>query len=79
MILDAFAEASVFLFSTRALRRRRLRPNQESAGVLLKPSAYLSLSGQRRGGIGKAKEGIDADLSLIVVDDLSLPVGATRA
>ena len=45
--------------------------------VLLKPSTYMNLSGNAV-RYWKDKENIDIDHILIVVDDLSLPVGAIR-
>jgi len=49
--------------------------NQQA--VLLKPSTYMNLSGNAV-RYWKEKENIDIDRILVVVDDLSLPVGAIR-
>ncbi len=77
MILDAFAEASNFSFSTQRygdVARGRIKNKQV---VLLKPSTYMNLSGNAV-RYWKEQEGIDIENILVVVDDLSLPVGAIR-
>ncbi len=77
MVLDAFAKASNVVFSDRrygyvgeaSLRGRRL--------FLLKPTTYMNLSGNAvRYWLNK--ENIDEQHLLVVVDDLSLPLGALR-
>ncbi|MDE6468648.1 MAG: aminoacyl-tRNA hydrolase [Muribaculaceae bacterium] len=77
MILDALAEASNFSFSTQRygdVARGRIKNKQV---VLLKPSTYMNLSGNAV-RYWKEQEGIDIENILVVVDDLSLPVGAIR-
>ena len=77
MVLDAFAKASNIVFDDRrygyvaetSLRGRKL--------FLLKPTTYMNLSGNAvRYWLNK--ENIDEHRMLVVVDDLSLPVGAMR-
>lgn len=76
-ILDAFAQASNFAFSTQRygdVAYSRLK-NQEL--VLLKPSTYMNLSGEAV-RYWKNKENIELENILVIVDDLSLPFGAIR-
>ena len=77
MVLDAFAKASNIVFDDRrygyvaetSLRGRKL--------FLLKPTTYMNLSGNAvRYWLNK--ENIDEARLLVVVDDLSLPLGALR-
>ena len=77
MVLDAFAEASNIVFDDRrygyvaetSLRGRKL--------FLLKPTTFMNLSGNAvRYWLNK--ENIDESRLLVVVDDLSLPLGAIR-
>ena len=77
MILDAFAEASNISFSTERYGDVGFGRIKNQQVVLLQPSTYMNLSGSAV-RYWKDKEGIDADHILIVVDDLSLPVGAIR-
>lgn len=75
--LDAFAEASNAVFETRRygdVASCRLRGHQL---VLLKPSTYMNLSGQAV-RYWLQQEKIPIENLLVVVDDLSLPVGALR-
>lgn len=77
MILDAFAEASNFSFSTARygdVARGRIKNKQL---VLLKPSTYMNLSGNAV-RYWKEQEGIELENILVVVDDLALPLGAIR-
>lgn len=77
MILDAFAEASNFSFSTARygdVARGRIKNKQV---VLLKPSTYMNLSGNAV-RYWKEQEGIELENILVVVDDLALPLGAIR-
>ena len=77
MVLDAFAKASNIVFDDRrygfvaeaSLRGRKL--------VLLKPSTFMNLSGNAV-RYWLAKEKIDVERMLVVVDDLALPLGALR-
>lgn len=77
MILDAFAKASNIVFEDKrygfvaetSLKGRKL--------FLLKPTTYMNLSGNAvRYWLNK--ENIDLSRLLVVVDDLSLPLGAFR-
>jgi PTH1 family peptidyl-tRNA hydrolase len=77
MVLDAFAKASNVVFADRrygyvcetTLRGRKL--------TLLKPTTYMNLSGNAvRYWLNK--ENIDESHMLVVVDDLSLPLGTIR-
>jgi len=77
MVLDAFAEASNIVFDDRrygyvaetSLKGRKL--------FLLKPTTFMNLSGNAvRYWLNK--ENIDESRLLVVVDDLSLPLGALR-
>ena len=77
MILDAFAEASNISFSTERYGDVGFGRIKNQQVVLLKPSTYMNLSGSAV-RYWKDKEGIDVDHILIVVDDISLPVGAIR-
>lgn len=77
MILDALAEASNISFSTMRygdVGKGRFK-NQEV--ILLKPSTYMNLSGNAV-RYWKGQENIELDNILVVVDDISLPVGAIR-
>lgn len=77
MILDAFAKASNIVFDDRrygfiaetSLKGRKI--------FLLKPTTYMNLSGNAV-RYWMNKENIDLARLLVVVDDLSLPLGALR-
>lgn len=77
MILDAFAKASNIVFEDKrygfvaetSLKGRKL--------FLLKPTTYMNLSGNAV-HYWLNKENIDQSRLLVVVDDLSLPLGAFR-
>lgn len=77
MVLDAFAKASNIVFADRrygyvaetSLKGRKL--------FLLKPTTYMNLSGNAvRYWLNK--ENIDESRLLVIVDDLSLPLGTLR-
>ena len=77
MVLDAFAKASNIVFEDRrygyvaesSLRGRKL--------ILLKPTTFMNLSGNAvRYWLNK--ENIDESHLLVIVDDLSLPLGTLR-
>lgn len=77
MVLDAFAKASNIVFDDKrygfiaetSLKGRKI--------LLLKPTTYMNLSGNAvRYWLNK--ENIDVERLLVVVDDLSLPLGALR-
>ena len=77
MILDAFAKASNIVFDDRrygfvgetSLKGRKI--------FLLKPTTYMNLSGNAV-RYWMNKENIAVERMLVVVDDLSLPLGALR-
>ena len=77
MILDAFAKASNIVFDDKrygfvaetSLKGRKI--------FLLKPTTYMNLSGNAVSYWMK-KENIALERLLVVVDDLSLPLGALR-
>ena len=77
MVLDAFAKASNIVFEDRrygfiaetSLKGRKI--------ILLKPTTYMNLSGNAV-RYWMNKENIDLGRLLVVVDDLSLPLGAER-
>lgn len=77
IVLDAMAKASNTVFADRrygyvgetSIRGRKV--------VLLKPSTYMNLSGNAV-RYWMNKEHIDIERLLVVVDDLSLPLGALR-
>ena len=77
MILDAFAKASNIVFEDKrygfvaetSLKGRKL--------FLLKPTTYMNLSGNAV-RYWRNKENIDQSRLLVIVDDLSLPLGAFR-
>ena len=75
--LDAFAEASnVFFEDVRygAVGRCRLKGREV---VLLKPSTFMNLSGMAV-RYWLQKERVELENMLVLVDDLSLPVGTIR-
>ncbi|MGN1263164.1 MAG: aminoacyl-tRNA hydrolase, partial [Prevotella sp.] len=77
MVLDAFAKASNIVFDDRrygfvaetSVKGRRI--------TLLKPSTYMNLSGNAV-RYWMNKENIPLEHLLVIVDDLSLPLGALR-
>ena len=77
MVFDAFAKASNIVFDDRrygfiaetSLKGRKI--------FLLKPTTYMNLSGNAV-RYWMNKENIDLARLLVVVDDLSLPLGALR-
>ena len=77
MVLDAFAKASNIIFDDRrygfvgetSLKGRKI--------FLLKPTTYMNLSGNAV-RYWMNKENIALERLLVVVDDLSLPLGALR-
>ena len=77
MILDAFAEASNISFSTARYGEVGTGRIKNKQVVLLKPSTFMNLSGNAV-RYWKEQEKIPTENILVVVDDLSLPVGAIR-
>ncbi len=77
MVLDAFAKASNIVFDDRrygfvaetSVKGRKL--------ILLKPSTFMNLSGNAV-RYWMNKENISIDHLLVIVDDLSLPLGTLR-
>ena len=77
MVLDAFAKASNIVFDDRrygfiaetSLKGRKI--------ILLKPTTYMNLSGNAV-RYWMNKEHIELERLLVVVDDLSLPLGSLR-
>ena len=77
MVLDAFAKASNIVFDDRrygfvaetSLKGRKI--------FLLKPTTFMNLSGNAV-RYWLAKEKIDVERMLVVVDDLALPLGSLR-
>lgn len=77
MILDALAEASNISFSTERYGDVGYGRFKNQQVVLLKPSTYMNLSGNAV-RYWKEKENIELNDILVIVDDLSLPLGAIR-
>ncbi|MBR1890032.1 MAG: aminoacyl-tRNA hydrolase [Alloprevotella sp.] len=76
-VLDALAKASNIIFDDRRygfVQKMRVK-NQQL--VLLKPSTYMNLSGNAV-RYWMQKENIPLENVLVVVDDISLPLGALR-
>ena len=77
MTLDAWAQASNVVFSTERYGDIATVKDKGREFRLLKPSTYMNLSGNAvRYWLNK--ENIDQSRLLVVVDDLSLPLGAFR-
>ena len=77
MVLDALAKASNIVFSDKrygAVANMSLKGKQL---LLLKPSTYMNLSGNAV-RYWMNKENIQPENLLVVVDDLSLPLGKLR-
>ncbi len=76
-ILDAFAEASNIVFSTKRygdVGQGRLKGHQL---ILLKPSTYMNLSGMAV-RYWMRQENIPIENILVLVDDIALPFGQFR-
>ena len=77
MLLDAFAKASNIVFEDRRYGYIAETSIKGRKVFLLKPTTYMNLSGNAvRYWLNK--ENIDVERLLVVVDDLSLPLGALR-
>lgn len=77
MVLDAFAKASNIVFEDRRYGYIAETSIKGRKVFLLKPTTYMNLSGNAvRYWLNK--ENIDIERLLVVVDDLSLPLGALR-
>jgi PTH1 family peptidyl-tRNA hydrolase len=77
MILDAFAKASNIVFDDKRYGFIADTSIKGRKVILLKPTTFMNLSGNAvRYWMGK--ENIDQSRLLVVVDDLSLPLGKLR-
>ena len=77
MVLDAFAKASNIVFEDKRYGYVAEVSIKGRKVFLLKPTTYMNLSGNAvRYWLNK--ENIDESRLLVVVDDLSLPLGAFR-
>lgn len=77
MVLDAFAKASNIVFEDRRYGYIAETSIKGRKVFLLKPTTYMNLSGNAvRYWLNK--ENINVERLLVVVDDLSLPLGALR-
>ena len=77
MILDALAKASNITFSTKRYGDTAEMRIKNRQLLLLKPSTYMNLSGNAV-RYWLEKENIPVENLLILVDDLSLPLGTVR-
>lgn len=77
MILDALAKASNITFSTNRYGYTAEMRIKNRQLLLLKPSTYMNLSGNAV-RYWLEKENIPVENLLILVDDLSLPLGTVR-
>ncbi|CCX66810.1 peptidyl-tRNA hydrolase [Prevotella sp. CAG:1058] len=77
MVLDAFAKASNIVFEDRRYGYIAETSIKGRKVFLLKPTTYMNLSGNAV-RYWMNKENIDVERLLVVVDDLSLPLGALR-
>lgn len=77
MIMDAWAQASNFIFEPgRYAHRAQIRVRNRQV-TLIKPTTLMNLSGKAV-RYYMEKEGIEVQNLLVVVDDISLPPGALR-
>lgn len=77
MVLDAFAKASNIVFDDRRYGFVAETSIKGRKVFLLKPTTYMNLSGNAI-RYWMNKENIAVERLLVVVDDLSLPLGALR-
>ena len=77
MVLDAWSRASNFLFTTRRYGDLAEVSVKGRRFYLLKPSTYMNLSGNAV-RYWLLQEKIPVENMLVVVDDLSLPLGTIR-
>ena len=77
MVLDAFAKASNIVFDDRRYGYLAETSLKGRKVFLLKPTTYMNLSGNAV-RYWMNKENIALERLLVVVDDLSLPLGALR-
>lgn len=76
-VLDAFAKASNAVFTTQRYGDVAQVRVKNKILILLKPSTYMNLSGNAV-AYWMQKENIPLENIFVIVDDLSLPVGAIR-
>ena len=76
-VLDAFAEVSNISFSTQRYGDIAQVRVKNKVLVLLKPSTYMTLSGEAV-RYWMNKENIPLENVLVIVDDIALPFGAIR-
>ena len=77
MVLDAFAKASNIVFEDRRYGYLAETSLKGRKVFLLKPTTYMNLSGNAV-RYWMNKENIALEHLLVIVDDLSLPLGALR-
>jgi len=77
MVLDAWAQASNLIFTSQRYGSVTECRFKGKKMVLLKPSTYMNLSGKAVNYWMQA-EGIPIENVLVIVDDLSLPLGTLR-
>lgn len=77
MVLDAFAKASNIIFEDRRYGFIAETSIKGRKVFLLKPTTYMNLSGNAV-RYWLYKENIDIERLLVIVDDLSLPLGTLR-
>ena len=77
IVLDAFAEASNLFFEHKRYADVVKIKFKGRIFVLIKPMTYMNLSGKAVDYWMK-KEKVDADKTLVIVDDLALPFGTVR-
>lgn len=76
-ILDAFAEASNFVFEHNQLAYTAMASYKGRKLICIKPTTYMNLSGKAL-RYYMQKEKIPIERVLVLVDDLALPLGAIR-
>ncbi|MFP4525069.1 MAG: aminoacyl-tRNA hydrolase [Bacteroidales bacterium] len=76
-VLDAFAEASNISFTDKRYGAVTTYKFKGRTFILLKPSTFMNLSG-RAINYWLKKEKIPLERLLVIVDDVSLPLGAIR-
>ncbi len=76
-ILDAYAEASKIVFSTKRYGDIAEKKHKGRQIILVKPSTYMNLSGKAV-RFWMQKEKVSKDKILILTDDINLPLGKTR-
>jgi len=77
MVLDAFAKASGAFFNTDRYAQKAEIKYRGKTVILIKPSTFMNLSGKAV-NYWKQQENIPLENILVLVDDLSLPLGVIR-